>query len=127
MGHETPRPQSLDLTPADLIMGNGRAEARLHRDEQRRWIAARTAEGYDVQFMDTTYTQSEVELKALDVLAAQTATPVAAETVSDAVDIYLARSERENLGPIDRTAISTETADGVVSAVVECVLARVGD
>lgn len=83
-----------------------------------------TAERRKITIMDSAYTQSEVELKALDVLAARPSTPDVTETVSDAVDIYLARSEREALIPIDRTAISTETADEVVAAVVECVLAR---
>jgi len=67
----------------------------------------------------TTFTQSDVERHARNALADRTEVPLADETISDAVDVYLGGVERDESRQINRGAIDRATTDRVVAAVVQ--------
>lgn len=67
--------------------------------------------------MTTTYAQAEAEREVFAALAATGSAPEQ-ETVSDAVDVYLGRAEREQGQPIDRNAIPHEIVFSVLDTIV---------
>lgn len=67
-----------------------------------------------------TCTQAHVEHLTRQALAANGGTAVPADTVSDAVDIYLARIERDTGTTIDRSAIGPQDVARAVEAATAC-------
>lgn len=67
-----------------------------------------------------TCTQAAVEDLTRQALAADGGTAVPADTVSDAVDIYLARIERDTGATIDRWAIGPQDVARAVEAATAC-------
>lgn len=67
-----------------------------------------------------TCTQAHVEHLTRQALAADGGTAVPADTVSDAVDIYLARIERDTGATIDRWAIGPQDVARAVEAATAC-------
>lgn len=66
-----------------------------------------------------TYTQSEAEIEVRDALITRTNAPHDWETVSDAVDIYLAQIEKQQASTINRQAIPRETVMDILNAIVQ--------
>lgn len=69
-----------------------------------------------------TYTQSHVEQLAGEALAARGESAIAADTISDAVDVFLGQFERTAQQAIDRVAITHEAATQVIDTVVSCLV-----
>ena len=67
-----------------------------------------------------TCTQAHVEHLTRQALAANGGTAVPADTVSDAVGIYLARIERDTGATIDRAAIGPQDVARAVEAATAC-------
>ena len=68
--------------------------------------------------MTSTYTQAAAEDTVLNALATATGTDPEWETVSDAVDIYLGRAERDQKCRIDRDAIPRDVVFAVLDTIV---------
>lgn len=72
----------------------------------------------------TTYAQADVEDLTRQVLAAEGCMNIPADTISDAVDIYLSRIERLTGDPLDRDAIDPDAAAQAVEDAAACIRAR---
>ncbi|MEH6821777.1 MAG: hypothetical protein V7706_17710 [Dietzia psychralcaliphila] len=71
-----------------------------------------------------TCTQAHVEHLTRQALAAHGGPAVPADTVSDAVDLYLGIIERDTSSAIDRAAIHPQDAAHAVDAAVTCIRSR---
>lgn len=72
----------------------------------------------------TTYTQAAVETLTRHALDAEGCTSISDDTISDAVDIYLARIERRTGNSLDRDAIAPEVAAQAAEDAAACIRSR---
>ena len=67
---------------------------------------------------ESTFTQTDVELELLDVLAGVTGSVPTPRLVTLTVDVYLSLAERDQGRPMDRNAIPRETVSSTLATIV---------